>query len=319
MNNLTEFKDWLEVEGYRNSTYISLIKNFVGSVGSVYKYDSLYNNDNSILSNNINELSNSNLRIIPFKGNNPIINSISLKRNTIEEKRFSASLIDEASVRSFILQCKQKYAVKTVNLYINAITAFLKYLKLDVKTPKQYKVAKKMPDFITLAYMEKEIIPTVKILFPKTYLKVKTILYFDFYTGIRKGEHYCLKRKDFDLINKTVKIYAPKTMRERILPLNDKIVKLLETYFNSEEEKTNAFNLGAGSIDYIYNTLKPNFDDINLRPHLMRHSYCTNCLVNGMNIREVMELMGHNSIASTEAYLGVCNNQMWDKFREVIK
>lgn len=322
MNNLKEFKDYLILNGYRNTTYVSLIKQFHETVGSTYKYDNLNNNDYSNQSNNIKGIRLIN-RDIPFKGDISYINKdISLKRNILYNRTISlrdSSYINEASIRSFILKQKAKYAVETVNSYLKALKVYLKYLKLDIELPKLYKTPKKNPDYLTLEYLEKEIIPTIKVLFPKNQLKYETILYFDFFTGIRKGEHYNLKRNNFDLKNQLVKIYAEKTMKERVLPLNNRITKMLINYFNSEVEEKNAFNLGAGGIDYLYNTLKPNFDEVNLRSDLMRHSFATHCLLHGMDIRDIQQLLGHDNIQSTMKYIGNVNTYLWDKFRRKIK
>ena len=321
MNNLKEFKDYLIFNGYRNNTYISLIKKFNEKVNSIYN-DNLNNNDYSNQSNNIKGISLIN-RDIPFKGDISYINKdISLKRNILYNRSISlrdTSYINEVSIRNFILKQKAKNAVETVNCYLKALKVYLKYLKLDIELPKLYKTPTKNPDFLTLDYLEKEIIPTIKTLFLKNRLKYETILYFDFFTGIRKGEHYNLKRRDFDLKNQLVKIYAEKTMKERILPLNDRITKMLTNYFNSEIEEKNAFNLGAGGVDYLYNTLKPNFDEVNLRSDLMRHSFATHCLTKEMNIKDVKDLLGHENIQSTMKYLGNVNTNLWDKFRRKIK
>jgi len=84
---------------------------------------------------------------------------------------------------------------------------------------------------------------------------------------------------------------------------NKRIKKILIEYFNSEPEKTNAFNIGKYSIFDIFKTLKLYFQDINIRPHLFRHSFATHLLRKGIDISIVSKLLGHNDIKTTMRYL----------------
>ena len=168
-------------------------------------------------------------------------------------------------------------------------------------------------------FFEKEIISTIEKLFPNDKLRKKTILNFMIYTGLRKSEMYLLQRKYFNLTESEIKVYIPKTKEERMIPLNNKMIEMIREYFNSEPEKNNAFNLNVGEIDYIFKLLKPNFPEIRLRPHLLRHSFAMHFQRNGFSTREIQALLGHKNIQSTLRYERADISLMKDKVKERIK
>lgn len=274
---MDEFKKWLKLQGYSVNTisiYLSNIKNF-----------NLYIKNQSDL--NIN---------------NTIINISSFC--FINKTKTTSNSLLKKLIENYILHMLEKeYKKETINCFLKSIKAFLKYSNIKIDVPSMFKPEEKLPDAISEQYFKNEIDPVVPLVFTERRLKIKTILWFMFYTGLRINEVVSLTRDNFDLKERTVKIYQKKTKNERIAFYTKEVQGLLELYFSYEEEKTNAFNITKYDIEYIFKRLKPNFPDIKLRPHLFRHSFATMLLKKGVDISIVQKLMGHKNITSTLRYL----------------
>ena len=210
---------------------------------------------------------------------------------------------------NFILAKKETgVSNATVNMYIKAIRVYLKSIgrrKIYEVTPKYFKVTKKISSFITLDFLEKEIIPNLKYIFSaKKVLQIKALLYFMFYSGLRKVEIEKLKRVNFNFKENELLVYIPKTKEERLIPLNinEKMNKVIRRYFNSEPEKYNAFNLKPDSMKYIFQLLKSNFPKAKLHSHCFRHSFNFHLKTMGIDVFDRMKLLGHKNIATTALY-----------------
>jgi integrase len=228
--------------------------------------------------------------------------------------------LDENSINEFIAQKKKEgLSIGTINNYIKSLKAYFKFIKWDIRLPKYSKPIFKIPEFITLEYLEKEIMPYMLELFGKKALRTKVMLYFMFYTGLRKGEVEQLRRKNFNFREKEVKVFIPKTKEERLIPLNKRMSDMLENYFDLEKEEGNAFNLNIGEIERIFNAIQVNFKEVHFHPHIMRGSFAMNLQRNDFSTREIQKLLGHKSIQSTLRYETGDIHLIKEKFNERIK
>ena len=212
----------------------------------------------------------------------------------IKEILNSISEFKEENINAFLARKKLTgLSEKTLNTYVKAINSYLNFANINIRKPKYFKEIKKIPGFITLDILENKIMPDIEYLFEKNHLKIKTLLYFMFFTGLRKEELHNLKRENFDLKNKQIKVYIPKTKEERLIPLNDRVKNLLYTYFQTEIEKNNAFNLGEGSLDYIMKKISNNYPDLKIHNHCFRHGFNVHLKKCGVDLSDRQYLLGH--------------------------
>ncbi|PIR23592.1 MAG: hypothetical protein COV44_01980 [Deltaproteobacteria bacterium CG11_big_fil_rev_8_21_14_0_20_45_16] len=145
------------------------------------------------------------------------------------------------------------------------------------------------------------------------------LLEFLYATGARISEACALKWKDIDTQRKTIRLFG-KGRKGREIPLS----KVVEAKF----KKTN--KLG----DYVFcsprdpgKSLGPrqarrmirkfcleNNIDRRIHPHLMRHSVATHLLDEGADLRFIQELLGHESLSTTQKYLRVSKQKLMEVF-----
>jgi integrase len=151
-------------------------------------------------------------------------------------------------------------------------------------------------------------------------VKAKAFLYTLLYTGLRRGEALALLKTDFDFNNKTVTVNktvvftantaiiknSPKTEAgNRIIPLPDVLIMLLQAYFSGSESEyafPSAKNLLMSQISFRRfweKTKKVISIQDDITPHIFRHTYATSLYYAGVDIKTAQYLLGHKSINLT--------------------
>ena len=133
--------------------------------------------------------------------------------------------------------------------------------------------------------------------------KVRAVLFFMFYTGMRAGEVVALKRQDIQLDKNRVVIRHPKNREDRYAYFPGEIGLYLKKYFVREPETKNAFNLSYFQIRHLVNKLNQFIaDGRRITPHSIRHSFANMLVEDDINVRIAQKLLGHKDISSTMIY-----------------
>ncbi len=227
--------------------------------------------------------------------------------------------LNEENIINYILELSKTHKTTTVNKYKSTLRSFVIFLNKDIRIPKDKTIESRLPEYITEKYFEKKIIPVVESIFTKP-LKVKAILYFMFYSGLRFEEVLNLKRKDINLKEGIIKVYRKKNKKERLTMItNTKAKAIIKMYFSTDTEKDNAFNETKHSLKYKFRTLKLYFKDIKFKPHLLRHSFATHLITKGANITDIKYLLGHSNIQTTMIYAHVEIEGLKKRINKLIK
>ncbi len=189
---------------------------------------------------------------------------------------------------------------KTISKKLSAIRSFTNYLNENnfpviLKADDSVKVAKTLPKPIA----HEHILEAME----KAELKEKLVLVLLYTLGLRVSELALLKLEDIS--ENWVRVVG-KGNKQRDIPLLSSTKELLDDYLSSFSTKKflfekNGERLSENSLRYTINKL---FKKISLKvtPHQLRHSYATSLLGSGAPITDVSELLGHESMATTQIY-----------------
>ncbi|MGC6422801.1 MAG: site-specific tyrosine recombinase/integron integrase [Flavobacteriaceae bacterium] len=207
------------------------------------------------------------------------------------------------------LQQKENMSPPYQRQILAAITKFYqlhynRQLDLSVLYPKRK--AKTLPKYLTPEEVRR-LLGTCKNL---KHLCVLKILYG---CGLLVSEVITLKIVDIDSSAMRILVRNAKGKKDRVVPLPKSLLVDLRAYYKAFRPKNYLFegqNGGQYSVKSIQQLTKKYAREAlimkEVTPHKLRHSYATHQLENGVNIRHIQELQGHNSIKTTEIYTHIC-------------
>lgn len=226
---------------------------------------------------------------------------------------------------------KNGYATSSIKRKKISISLFLNYLKIKKKIKTNYlkdiflnlKNEKRIPRTIPIPIIKK----VINHLYDQTtncstpYGRFKSnrdLALFDLLitAGIRIGEASAIKISDIDSTNRTILIHG-KGKKERIVYIpNNGCWANIQNYqrIRGQIACSNDYlflnkykeGLGTHSIDLLFKKMMKELHISSIfTPHCLRHTFATNLLSNGGDLRTVQELMGHSSISTTEIYTHV--------------
>lgn len=127
--------------------------------------------------------------------------------------------------------------------------------------------------------------------------------------GLRVNEILNLKISDIDSQSNVISIIQSKGKKDRYVMLPQSILPLLREYFLQYRpsiylfEGANGEKYSARSIQYfVKEAARSAKIQKVVTPHILRHSFATHLIENGTDIRYVQDLLGHNSLTTTQVY-----------------
>ncbi len=135
------------------------------------------------------------------------------------------------------------------------------------------------------------------------------------YTGIRRKELLNLKVSNVDFDKHTLFVESGKGDKDRIIPLNHRLIELLKSYLKqrAKKGKTTPYffaslrddrRMSMQVIRRLFERIK-NESGVYAYPHLLRHTFATLMLEGGCEIYALSKMLGHSDIKTTTIYLSV--------------
>ncbi len=153
-----------------------------------------------------------------------------------------------------------------------------------------------------------------------------SIIHVFYSTGARVSEISSALLKNLDLDAQTLKVIG-KGSAERVTFLSDDAVVSLKEYLTMRKKNTGLLK-GAiflnkngnqlserGIYDIIVKRAKASGLFSNITPHTLRHSFATELLNQGADIRAVQEMLGHSSVSTTQIYTHTTRERLKDIYR----
>jgi site-specific recombinase XerD len=223
----------------------------------------------------------------------------------------------------------------TQSYHLIALRAFLKFLaKRDIMALSPEKVELPKAEGREISFLtadELERLLTVPDTRKVAGLRDRTILEMLFSTGLRVSELASLVRDQVNLDTGEFAVKG-KGARVRLVFLSKAAIKQAQKYLEKRTDSSKYFfvrhntNKPDDSIDLkpltsrsIQRVVTQNAKAAgivkNVTPHVLRHSYATDLLSNGADLRSVQEMLGHSSVTTTQIYTHVTNKQLQEVHR----
>jgi len=250
---------------------------------------------------------------------------------------FSIKNFNEISyplLRNWVVSlAEQKLNPKSINRKIISVRSFYKFLLRSGRLQQNpasklrlLKTSKTLPNFVR----HSEIISLLdNIDWDQTFKhqRDKLVLELLYSTGIRENELINLKESDVNLIEQQIKVLG-KRNKERIIPVTRNLINQINKYLSLKKEGfegngepylivTNRRKKAYPMFIYrIVNRYLKSYTHVEKSsPHVLRHTFATHLLNNGADLNSVKDLLGHESLASTQVY----THNTLDKLKKIFE
>ncbi|MBT8196143.1 MAG: site-specific tyrosine recombinase XerD [Gammaproteobacteria bacterium] len=245
-----------------------------------------------------------------------------IKYSEVQEPELKASKVEYRDLSDFIIWLnKEKISAASQARIVSGVRAFFKYLELEeiiennpaelLETPK---LARKLPDTLSLEEID-ELMAAIDLSKPEGE-RNKAIIETLYGCGLRVSELINLKLSNFFSEIGFIKVTG-KGDKERMVPIGSSAIKQIDHYkealrnhleVEKEFEDFLFLNQKGRKLSrvYVFQLVKDLATKIGMKkkisPHTFRHSFATHLIEGGADLRAVQEMLGHESITTTEIY-----------------
>ena len=243
--------------------------------------------------------------------------------------------VDVNAIRSYMASLNEKqYAKATIARKLATLRSFYKFLVkrnrvssnpvAGIRTPKQ---EKRLPRFLEYEEIKRllETPPSDNWLGARDRAIMETL----YSTGIRVSELVALNLDDMDFLGEVVHIRG-KGKKERICPISSSVLQIIQHYMEFRNKRAQHNGNFDGKVLFVNKhgkrlstrSVRRKMDkylkmaglDPGISPHTLRHSFATHMLNRGADLRSVQELLGHQSLSTTQIYTHLTTKKLKDVY-----
>ena len=157
-----------------------------------------------------------------------------------------------------------------------------------------------------------------------------TVFAANYTTGMRVSELVALNIEDVDLGGNTVRIRG-KGKKQRMVPVGPGAVKTLLNYLDLRRSDAKSANFDPNALfinkhgqRLSTRSVRRKLDKylleagltLSVSPHTLRHSFATHMLQNGADLRVLQELLGHQTLSTTQIYTHLTSESVRREYEE---
>ena len=224
----------------------------------------------------------------------------------------------------------QELAPASIARHLVSVKMYFRYLQLEgvlkdnlAELLGSQKLWQRVPDVLSPQQVEKFLIAPRKI--EPYFWRDRALLEVLYATGCRASEVSNMRLRDVQLKERYCRCHG-KGNKQRMAPLGDAAVEAIESYL--EKQRPNLSEKSNVQMDWLFLSrsgrrlrreaiweLVKKYAAISgipptISPHTMRHSFATHVLAGGADLRQVQEMLGHASIATTQIYTHVDQSRL---------
>ena len=248
----------------------------------------------------------------------------------LQEKKISFQCITKDEILHYLKYLDQMdYKNTSIARHITVLRSFYAYLVengildsnifLRVKNPR---IKRKLPNTLNLEELKK-LLDFSDAKTPRE-LEERVIFELLYATGMRVSELSNIRLSDIDLKEKSI-VTLGKGSKERIVYFGDYALIALKDYLEVRSEfhpketflllNTKGERLKRASIEAIVSKRVQRIAlHHHISPHTLRHTFATNMLETGSDIRTVQELLGHSSLSTTQIYTHLSSDYLKSQY-----
>jgi len=248
-------------------------------------------------------------------------NYLKLKNSSVKTRETYLRIVNDFLKTSNNLSNAEvkEYILKSINKKESTSYIRQKYTALKIL----FEVLNKSVEFDLPIYKKESKIPEIlnkkeisEIINNITNLKHKLIVQLIYSAGLRVSELISLKPKDIDIERKIIYIRQGKGAKDRISLFPESIkgdflkylLQFNPQYYLFESNRSKKYS--TKSIEKILEKASIKVIGRKIRPHILRHSFATHLLEQGIDIRKIQRLLGHKNLRTTQIYTHVANSDI---------